>query len=695
MPPPFKAALRAGSQLVQRLKTTVGESRGLPVDLYHEIHGKGQHKVLFITGWAGSCENWKFQTEFFGGLKDFQVCIYENRGSGFSTAPSRDYRMSDMARDAAELLQKLDWKNVHVVGVSMGGMIAQELALQLDPGRIRSLTLASTSAGRALPPARHIPWLASALTKIALGLADVKEKIPHILYSKNWLSAPAPAGSGFKSNLEYMLKFHGGRIEDRPPQSILAAIAQLWGIIRHHVSPDRLKKLRDRLITKSIPAMVIHGTEDVLVHLKSSWQLSRELGARLVVFEGRGHALNHEDMETFNRLLLRHFYEAIGGGPSLTFGKANDGGVALEMAEGGSPILYGSSSPVSGAVLTEKLDGLACLPKDVPVLQELRIFLTCCINSTIPADPARRAESTSSRDKNPDISCLFAKSFSRSTGCSLNCYDPSCLWQPAQLQLLLKDVLDQQGFADGTRDERSGLERSHPRPPEKRLKTRLTEDLGIEHPVIQGASAVSNGGGLGLITALTQPTPQALRTEIERCKSMTSNPFGVNLTFLPAIKPPPYAEYVNVILDCGIKVVETAGNNPREHVTRMKAAGVKVIHKCTSIRHALSAQKLGVDYVSIDGFECAGHPGEDDVTVLSIENRPGGGATFEEIRDLVSGSRGKQVFTSGDSDKGVWTAGQVIGLIDDVPTCRELISRIVEEAIGVIEKELSPKIIVG
>ncbi|KAI8851199.1 Nitronate monooxygenase-domain-containing protein [Chytridium lagenaria] len=339
----------------------------------------------------------------------------------------------------------------------------------------------------------------------------------------------------------------------------------------------------------------------------------------------------------------------------------------------------------------------------------------------------------------------------------------------------------------------SGPERSHVRPPGKKLKTRLTEDLGIEHPIIQVrwgmqwvgtadmASAVSNGGGLGLITALTQPTPEALRLEIERCQTLTSNPFGVNLTFLPSIKPPPYAEFVSVIIDSGIKVVETAGNNPREHVVRLKEAGVKVIHKCTSIRHALSSQKLGVDYVSIDGFECAGHPGEDDVTglillalaarklsipyvasggfgdgrglaaalslgaqginmgtrfmctmeapvhpdvkmkivqstekdtallmrslrntarffknsvaeeVLKVDGKPGG-AKFEDIKELVSGKRGKQVFTTGDSDRGVWTAGQIIGLIDDVPTCRELICRIVDEAIEVIERDLISKI---
>ncbi|KAJ3178378.1 hypothetical protein HK101_010138 [Irineochytrium annulatum] len=264
-------------------------------------------------GWAGSCENWKFQTDYFGRHGDFQVCIYENRGSGYSSAPSRDYRMTDMARDAVDLLKHLQWKdNVHVVGVSMGGMIAQELAL-MEPDRIASLTLASTSAGNALPPWRNWGWLTTTLTKIALGLADVKDKIPHILYSRRWLDAPAPSGTGYKSNLEYMLKFHGNRVDDRPPQSVLAACAQLWGIIRHHVSPDRLTLLRNRLLSTSIPSMVVHGTEDVLVHCRTAWHLSRDLGARLVMFEGRGHALNHEDTDGFNRLLLKHFYRAILG----------------------------------------------------------------------------------------------------------------------------------------------------------------------------------------------------------------------------------------------------------------------------------------------------------------------------------------------------------------------------------------------
>ena len=160
------------------------------------------------------------------------------------------------------------------------------------------------------------------------------------------------------------------------------------------------------------------------------------------------------------------------------------------------------------------------------------------------------------------------------------------------------------------------------------MKTKVTAMLGIEYPIIQGgmqwvgfaelASAVSNAGGLGILTALTQPTPEDLRKEIARCRQMTDKPFGVNLTILPTIKPPPYAEYMQVIFDSGIKIVETAGNNPRDFVPKFKEHGITVVHKCTSVRHALSAEKYGVDVISIDGFECAGHPGEDDVTNLIL-----------------------------------------------------------------------------
>ncbi|KAJ8327462.1 hypothetical protein QVD99_007998 [Batrachochytrium dendrobatidis] len=316
------------------------------------------------------------------------------------------------------------------------------------------------------------------------------------------------------------------------------------------------------------------------------------------------------------------------------------------------------------------------------------------------------------------------------------------------------------------------------------LQTKFTEAVGVQHPLMQGgmqwvgtaelASAVSNAGALGILTALTQPTPDALRNEIQRCRKMTSRPFGVNLTILPAINPPPYEKYVDVIIESGIKVVETAGSNPHEHVKRFKAAGIIVIHKCTAIRHAIAAQKIGVDFVSIDGFECAGHPGEDDVggmillakaakslkipylasggigdgrgvaavlalgacganmgtrfmctvespihhnikeaivaaterdtalmfrtlhntarvfknkvslEVVKIEQRPGG-AKFEDVRSLVSGERGRQVYTTGDPEYGVWTAGQVVGLIDDIPTCKVLVSRIVNDAEQIIE----------
>ncbi|KAF9390862.1 hypothetical protein BGX21_011358, partial [Mortierella sp. AD011] len=296
------------------------------------------------------------------------------------------------------------------------------------------------------------------------------------------------------------------------------------------------------------------------------------------------------------------------------------------------------------------------------------------------------------------------------------------------------------------------------------------------------ASAVSNAGGLGILTALTQPTPEDLRKEIRRCRTMTTKPFGVNLTLLPAMTPPPYAEYGDVIIQEGIKVVETAGNNPGEHIKKFKAAGIFVIHKCTSIRHALTAQRLGADMLSIDGFECAGHPGEDDVTglillplaakslnipfiasggfgdgtglaaalalgaeginmgtrflctqeapihnkikeqmvtaterdtslifrtlhntarvfrnkvakeVIEIERQPGG-AEFSQVAPLVSGQRGKLVYELGDPDQGIWTAGQIVGLIKDIPTCDALLTRMVKEAEDTINKRLSTMIV--
>ncbi|KAJ3076070.1 hypothetical protein HDU98_005762 [Podochytrium sp. JEL0797] len=296
--------------VVTKALTTVGIQRETPVSLYHELHGHGKHKLLFITGWAGSCDNWRFQTDFFGQHGDFEVCIYENRGSGFSSAPKANYQMRDMAQDAVDLMDQLGWKKAHVVGVSMGGMIAQELAL-LAPSRVESLTLASTCASHALPPIRNIPWLLSSFTQILFGLAKPKNLMPFFLYSRRWLNLPAPRDSGYSSNLEYMLKFHGGRIDSRPPQSFVSAIRQLMGIVSFHISKDRLMGLKQYFLKSAIPAMVIHGTEDALVHLKASWNLATLLGARLVVFEGRGHALNHEDIDLFNRLLLRHFYTAI------------------------------------------------------------------------------------------------------------------------------------------------------------------------------------------------------------------------------------------------------------------------------------------------------------------------------------------------------------------------------------------------
>lgn len=169
------------------------------------------------------------------------------------------------------------------------------------------------------------------------------------------------------------------------------------------------------------------------------------------------------------------------------------------------------------------------------------------------------------------------------------------------------------------------------------MKTRITELFGIQHPIIQGgmhyvgfaelAAAVSNAGGLGIITALTQKTPELLAREIARCREMTDKPFGVNLTFLPTFAEPPYAEYIAAIVEGGIKAVETAGRSPEAHLPSLKAAGIKVIHKCTSVRHALKAERIGCDAVSVDGFECGGHPGEDDVPNMILLPR-----AAEELR---------------------------------------------------------------
>jgi NAD(P)H-dependent flavin oxidoreductase YrpB (nitropropane dioxygenase family) len=317
------------------------------------------------------------------------------------------------------------------------------------------------------------------------------------------------------------------------------------------------------------------------------------------------------------------------------------------------------------------------------------------------------------------------------------------------------------------------------------IKTRFTELAGVDHPIVQGGmqwvgraelvAAVANAGALGFITALTQPTPEDLAREIARCRDMTDKPFGVNLTILPAIKPPPYAEYRSAIIASGIKIVETAGNKPQEHVDEFKKHGIKVVHKCTSVRHALSAERMGVDAISIDGFECAGHPGEDDTPglilipaaadkvkiplvasggfgdarglvaalalgaeginmgtrfmctkespihqlikekivanderetelifrtmrntsrvarnavstqVVAMEKQ---GATFEQVRELVAGARGKMVYATGNADEGIWSAGQVQGLIHDIPSCAELVSRIVREAEAIIRSRL-------
>jgi nitronate monooxygenase len=319
------------------------------------------------------------------------------------------------------------------------------------------------------------------------------------------------------------------------------------------------------------------------------------------------------------------------------------------------------------------------------------------------------------------------------------------------------------------------------------LKTRITEMLGIEHPIVQGgmqwvgvaemASAVSNAGGLGILTGLTQPTPQALAAEIERCKSMTDKPFGVNLTVFPTINAPDYRAYAQAIIDSGVKIVETAGTPAvRELWEMMQPHGIRILHKCTAVRHALSAERAGVDIISIDGFECAGHPGEDDIPglilipaaadkvkipllasggfgdgrglaaalclgadgvnmgtrftatveapihqsfkeamvatdergtdlifrsyrntarvarndvsqlVVAAERE---GQPFEAVADLVKGVRGREGLASGDINHGIWSAGMVQGLIHDIPTCADLVSRMVADAESIIQSRLS------
>ncbi|HUO89110.1 MAG TPA: nitronate monooxygenase family protein [Rhizomicrobium sp.] len=318
------------------------------------------------------------------------------------------------------------------------------------------------------------------------------------------------------------------------------------------------------------------------------------------------------------------------------------------------------------------------------------------------------------------------------------------------------------------------------------IKTRFTEMFGVDIPITCGGmtrvgkaeliSAVANAGALGFLTALTPGSPEKLEKEIKKTKDMTNKPFGINLTILPTINPVPYDEYRQVIVESGCKVVETAGNNPQPHLPAFKAAGIKVIHKCVTARHAVKAESIGVDCVSIDGFECAGHPGEEDIgglilfpvtteklkipviasggiadarglvaalalgceganmgtrfmatkeapihekvkealvanderatdmifrtmhntsrvarnaisqKVVEIERK--GGAKFEDVRELVAGTRGGVVYDTGDTDYGIWSAGQTQGLIHDIPTCKELMERIVSEAQAIIRSRL-------
>ncbi|KAJ3045524.1 hypothetical protein HDV00_009181 [Rhizophlyctis rosea] len=304
-------------------KCRVGTSRKSTADLYYELHGSGKRKVLFVT------------TQYFARKSDYQVCVYENRGSGHSSAPMRRYRMSDMAQDANDLLRHLGWSRVHVVGASMGGMIAQEFALHY-PHRLKSLCLASTQAQRCLPPTEFLPHLLLTLLRISISKGDdIAKLVPSLLYSSEWLSAPAletarklrevgqfkgelivgmGGGGGVGgtvegdlTNLEVMLKFHKTRLTTRPPQRITAAMAQLWGIIRHHIPASRLHLLSQALSSHNIPTTIAHGTADKLIHTDSARALAEAVGGRLVLFGGIGHSLNHEDPVGFNGLLEEGF----------------------------------------------------------------------------------------------------------------------------------------------------------------------------------------------------------------------------------------------------------------------------------------------------------------------------------------------------------------------------------------------------
>ena len=277
------------------------------------------------------------------------------------------------------------------------------------------------------------------------------------------------------------------------------------------------------------------------------------------------------------------------------------------------------------------------------------------------------------------------------------------------------------------------------------MRTRFTALTGIEKPVMQGgmqwvgyaelAAAVSNAGGLGLVTALSQPTPDDLHAEIKRARELTDKPIGINLTTLPTINPPPYDEYRDAAIQAGIDVVETSGSNPAAFTRHYQDAGVTVIHKVTSVKHALKAAEAGVDAITVDGFECAGHPGEDDIPGLvlipavadrvhdrvkrrivsndehetnlifrelnntarvarnSISDKVveilGVGGVFEDVRELVAGRRGKQVYETGDLDAGIWWAGLSQVFVHDVPSCHELLERIINEAESIVSDRLS------
>jgi len=283
-------------------KVTVGKSRELPCDLYYEIHGNGPEKIVLIMGFATSAESWELQREYFSAQGRYQVLVFDNRGIGRSDAPDGLYTTSMMAEDTLELLDQLSWKEgVHVVGASMGGMIAQELAFHAPAGLVRTLTLTSTHAGVTFP---SMYGFFQTFRALFAKDADTRARLnSDCLFPPAWLDAPAAVGSGFATNRDHFMDVTKKRILKIPIPKTAGIKGQLSAITRHRLTLDRLCAIRE----KGYPILVITGTEDYLVRPSNSHYLARELKARLEVFEGCGHVIPFQETERYNKLLLEHF----------------------------------------------------------------------------------------------------------------------------------------------------------------------------------------------------------------------------------------------------------------------------------------------------------------------------------------------------------------------------------------------------